>query len=60
VEFGFDRDTESGRRQIDRINGELDSAAFALKMQALDKSGRKAAELYDELKQACLASAEAV
>jgi hypothetical protein len=60
VQFGFDAGTESGRRQLDRINAELDSAAFALKMQALDKSGRKAAELYDELKRACLGSVEAV
>jgi putative lipoic acid-binding regulatory protein len=54
TQFGFSRDTKSGCRQIERINANLASAAFALKMQARDTSGRKVAELQRELKQACL------
>jgi hypothetical protein len=60
VQFGYDPNSESGSRQIERIHAELDSAAFALKLQALGKSGRKAAELYDELKRACLGGVEPV
>jgi hypothetical protein len=60
TQFGYDRDTKTGRRQIDRINAELDSAAFGLKLQALNKSGTKAAELYDELKRACLGTVDQV
>jgi hypothetical protein len=60
TQFGFNPDTESGSRQIERIHGNLASAAFALKMQARDTSGRKVAELQRELKQACLGSVEIV
>jgi hypothetical protein len=54
TEFGFDRRTKSGERQIERMNAELDRAAFALSMDRTNEDGDSILALYDELAAAVL------
>ncbi len=53
--FEYDCETEAGSRQLERIGHELDAANFALKMHERDSKKRTTAQLYEELRRACLA-----
>jgi hypothetical protein len=55
TELDYDGDDETARRQRDRINLDLEQAAFALKMQVTSSGGHKVLKLYNELKSRVLA-----
>ncbi len=50
TQLGYDGESDTVRRQRDRIGAELERAAFALKVQATSTDGYKVLELYEELK----------
>jgi hypothetical protein len=48
-EFGYDSDTEAGRKQIARLGAMYDQVAFSLAMEESTTTGTLVRELYREL-----------